>query len=1247
MGLFRGDCKGIAVTSVFLRGVRFLQEYKEPDVIRKVNLLTEDFFNLLLSADNEDIITGMMRLIASRLSARATYLMLFSEERKGLELEAFHGIERGAFKVDFLPLGEGVEGRVARERAPLQIDDIQEDERAFALLLKTGSCGTLRAHPLFFESQLLGVITILTDPSKPLTRESEQLLPLIVSKCAPVLRKSLAARETQACSRDYAIIKRVTEAGSAAKSREEMVKILEMQLPGLLGASECVVELRDAVRKKRRCRFHRMEECPAYLSGDPLFSPDLPVCKIKDNLDSCLCIPLKVPEEIMGVIHLDNPSPYLLKPAARDFIDILGRHISGSLYRFLSMGRYEKKLGALSALYDVAHIMSTTANLQEALEYILKIVSKLVNAERAQLMLLNEKEDEIYVRASWSSDGKSFGATKMKVGEGVAGWVIQHGRHYFAKNTEKDALFIPSPEGQHEFRSILCIPIMEKNRKIGVINIGTLTREREFTHDEIQTLTVIASRAALTIENARLVERVTESIHQLEQKNMLLESGREELQRKGKELVDANGHLKDSLKQLQTANRQLSTLYEITRTLASTLELSDILDITLQKVMKIVSSPLGAVSISLHNEDRDVFEIAASKGIKRTQDRAFEIPFLDIPKKLARSLFLKKKPAFLEGEEALFVSKSLGMDPKVKAIYIWPLVVKTTTIGVLTVTCGTSKGLRDDEKNILFAITQQVSIAIENSRLYQETRKRAHVLSSIHKIITAIISDNPEKLNTMAKLASELMSQECCAVVLIEGGKHFNLEAAYGLGEDFRYGWYNNALDGITEEVQKSGKFIRTGSPENRLVENRFLEDKGIESLIVAPLKVQEKLIGMLLLGNSKPYDFSIEEMNHLIFLADQVALGIENARLYKNALYEKNKTEAILKSIGDGVVTLDWERKITSFNPAASDISGWKAEEVVGRSCQEVFHGKDKDGQAQCSTHCPINEIIGKIIDNKEPSKVIKNKGSIITKDGRERYIEDTHSIVFIGDELEGAVIVFRDVTEERLLQQMKSDFIASVAHDLKTPLAAIKGYAMTLIKHGGKFDKDTQREFFMIINSEIDRLTRLLENLLNLTKMEVGKLITRPEDFNILILAKKVKDLYQINTSKHEIIIESETNLPYAYADIDQVEQILNNLVSNAIKYSPNGGRVSICFSLAGRFIRVCARDEGIGIPEHELNNIFERYHRVESSSTRRISGTGLGLFITKMLVEAQDGKVWVESTPGEGSQFYFELPLSRSRL
>jgi len=551
--------------------------------------------------------------------------------------------------------------------------------------------------------------------------------------------------------------------------------------------------------------------------------------------------------------------------------------------------------------------------------------------------------------------------------------------------------------------------------------------------------------------------------------------------------------------------------------------------------------------------------------------------------------------------------------------------------------------LRDDEKNILFAITQQLSIAIENARLYQETMKRAHVLGSIHRIITTIISDDPGKLITMARLVAELMSQEFCALVLIEGGKHFNLEATYGIEEGFRSRWFNNALDGITEEVLTRGKFKRTGEPGDRIVENSYITRHGIESIIAVPLKVHEKVKGMLLLGNSKPYDYSIEEINHLVFLADQVALGIENAVLYKNAVLEKNKTEAILHSIGDGVVTLDWERKITSINPAASEISGWQAEEVVGRSCHEVFHGKDKDGQDQCSTHCPISEIIGKLINHDEPRKVIKNKGSIITKDGRERFIEDTHSIVFIGDELEGAVIVFRDVTEERMLQQMKSDFIASVAHDLKTPLASIKGYAMTLIKHGGKFDKDTQREFFMIINSEIDRLTRLLENLLNLTKMEVGKLITRHEDFNIQILVKKVKDLYQINTSKHEIIIEAEPNLPYAYADIDQVEQIMNNLISNAIKYSPSGGKVTVRLSLAGNFIQVCAEDAGIGIPENELANIFERYHRVESTSTRRISGTGLGLFITKILVEAQEGRVWVESTPGQGSRFYFTLPVS----
>ncbi|MDQ7822664.1 MAG: GAF domain-containing protein [Candidatus Eremiobacteraeota bacterium] len=1220
-----------------------LREYKELELRKKVYLITEEYLNILSTLDSAAMLPEITRIIAETMDVPSCYLMVFYPDAGRLELEAYSGLGMMSFKTHSLPYGDGVEGWVAKERAPLVITDIASDHRVGRLLKTDGSKESLMAMPLILRGDFLGVVSIISEEPDKFDERMIQLFSIVCSKSAQSIKRALEFKEKDRQTREYETITKIMDFTAEVKSRDEFVRHLERAVAKMLAVSECIIELRDAPRKERErlCSMPHLDKCTAIKTMAPvIIMPHKVSCKHKKlvKMRPSVCVPLRVPEEVLGTMYLEMPSEEFMGHNREGFYRILGLHISSVLHKYLSAGRYEKRLEALASLYRVSNIMDTTAHIQDALDMIIKTVARLLEAERVQIMLLTEDESEIYVRASWSQDGKPFGVPRMKVGEGVAGWVIKHGKPYSIRDTSNDPVFIPSPDGQKELKSLLCVPLMVKNKKLGVINVGTKHRERAFSDDDIKTLVMISSRAALAIENAQLAEKIRDYISQMRDKNDLLEKNRVQLMKKGEELESANVSLSESLGQLQQANNQLSTLYEISKTIASTLDLNTILDEALRKLMKILSTPLGAIYLFLSNEEKGVFELAASRGMKKAQERFFEIRIEDIPPKVMRSLLQKKKPLFLEEQEELASLRDIGVDPRVKAMYIWPLVAKEKTMGVLTLTCGGGK-LRDDELHMISALTHQISGAIENARLYQESTTRARELSSIHQIITSIISGDPvqEKLDRTVKLAAELMGQEFCCVIMVEGSTHLMLRAAHGLSHEFKMNWHSGALSGIFEKVLKGKKvFAYPTVPE----EVSFLSRMQIESIIVAPLEMQEGIAGVIMLGNYRSYQYRAEEKKLLLFLADQMALGIQNITLYSNAILEKNKMQAILNSMGDGVITLNWKREITACNEAALTISGWSEEEMIGKSCPDLFHGKDHSGIDQCESNCPLIQMLR---SEESMSRGIKNKGSIVTKNGEEKYIEATHSLLSVESDLTGEVIVFRDVTEEKMLQQMKSDFIASVAHDLRTPLAAIKGYAMTLIKHGGKFDKDTQKEFFMIINSEIDRLTRLLENLLNLTKMEVGKLITRSENFNVLILLKKVKDLYQMNTSKHAITIDGGQNMPYVRADIDQVEQILNNLVSNAIKYSPQGGHVALSLAVDDGFVRVCAEDEGIGIPEHELQNVFERYHRVDSSMTRRIAGTGLGLYITKILAEAQGGKVWVESTQGKGSRFFFTLPVA----
>jgi signal transduction histidine kinase len=257
------------------------------------------------------------------------------------------------------------------------------------------------------------------------------------------------------------------------------------------------------------------------------------------------------------------------------------------------------------------------------------------------------------------------------------------------------------------------------------------------------------------------------------------------------------------------------------------------------------------------------------------------------------------------------------------------------------------------------------------------------------------------------------------------------------------------------------------------------------------------------------------------------------------------------------------------------------------------------------------------------------------------------------------GFLLAVNDVTREREVDRLKSEFVSVVSHELRTPLTSILGYTELLLAR--EFAPAERREFIHTVHKEADHLANLVEDLLNVSRLDAGKI--KLERW-VMALPKLVRELVaqlnaELDVERHRLLLDVPETLPPIYADRDRVRQILSNLLSNAIKYSPEGGEVVLRASVLHRppasapplspepALLITVRDQGIGIPQHELSRIFERFYRVDNSNTRRIGGTGLGLAITRALVELHGGRIWVESTPGAGSIFYVTLPLATEML
>jgi K+-sensing histidine kinase KdpD len=235
------------------------------------------------------------------------------------------------------------------------------------------------------------------------------------------------------------------------------------------------------------------------------------------------------------------------------------------------------------------------------------------------------------------------------------------------------------------------------------------------------------------------------------------------------------------------------------------------------------------------------------------------------------------------------------------------------------------------------------------------------------------------------------------------------------------------------------------------------------------------------------------------------------------------------------------------------------------------------------------------------------------------------------------------RKVAALKELDRMKTELLSTVSHELRTPLGSIKGYATTLLTHGNKLRREEQREFLEIIDSEADRLRELIENLLDMSRLEAGVLRIDMEPVRLASIAREVTRKLQLATPNHQLALDWPSSDPLVNADQRRIYQVIQNLLTNAVKYAPDGGCISLEAHCERRDLVVSVTDQGLGMPAIELDKIFDRFHRVPGQDSRRIGGTGLGLAICKGLVEAHGGRIWAESEgEGKGSTFRFALPL-----
>ena len=474
-----------------------------------------------------------------------------------------------------------------------------------------------------------------------------------------------------------------------------------------------------------------------------------------------------------------------------------------------------------------------------------------------------------------------------------------------------------------------------------------------------------------------------------------------------------------------------------------------------------------------------------------------------------------------------------------------------------------------------------------------------------------------------------------------EAGELIGIPPSYGVEEDRLKLFRVRATHGVSGLVYRKAEAVIFHDAVN---DPRTKEDPfgllHIQNGVTVPLLIEKRdeenrvidrtTIGVLHAFNKRHgEDFNDEDVRLLERMARNVGSIIANLQLYREVIEEREELLQTFESLSAGLILVSSEGRLSQINATARTLFSL-GNDAIGKQAIDII---------------PIPELHEVLTTARNSAE--GGKDEITVTLGNTERIYEVQAAAVRGEDGKdlGVVAILNDVTEMRNIDKMKSSFVAMASHELRTPLTAIKGFVRTLLDGEEFYGAEERHEFHTIIDTECDRLRRLIDDLLNTARIESGESL-KPNytRFELLPLLEKVVMIQKQATSKHELSLDVQNELPVTIiGDEDKLDQILTNLLNNAIKYSPNGGQIKVHVRNEGQTFLLGVEDQGLGIPKDHLTKVFEKFHRVNNEDNRKIYGTGLGLYLVHhLVVQVHMGQIWVESELNQGSTFWVRIPV-----
>ncbi len=1140
------------------------------------------------SLDERLVLGAIARAAAELTGASFVSFWVADEAERRLQLRAVSDERPGAdLPFTSVAFGQGGVGWVAAERRMFEVADVFEDARF------PGQASWWQGHgfksfvgvPVLLDGSLLAVLALAGRSAFRLGTDERELLESFIAQSAVALR-NMRLFPGGACRLWTLEGERLRSSAGPGDEREGNLAPPELALgQGLVG--EVAASGRSIIVEDLAARAAKGTD------------PSIPAGLVEAGMVAAVVLPLLVAGRAVGVVCLFTSSRRALTPGETKVMEAFAEHAAVALTKARLFQDIQDRRRVSEELYTLTVSMMRSMDLRQRVETFVQGAQEALRFDRISVLLPDAEGTLLEVVAT--TDPEAAARRSVPIAGGGAIERAWRSGETALILSDADLLALPSLDAALHAHPLLsvhrvaAVPLRFQELTIGVVLADNTRSRRNVTRRGVAQLELFCQQLQSLVSNAGLWE----------------ETRRRE--------------------------RDATLLVEVTRRLSATLDLEQVLDIITESALSALE--LDSAGFYRWDTARGGLALVRGRNLPETMTRAVT---LRSGEGVSGRAYAERRAVWTQDWKA---DPSLHYRPETiaaleagdgpRAYVAVPIIIRDDVYGVLLGGMRARHRFTERDVHVLSSMAAQAAVAIENARLYTVTQYNlaaAALLNDAARTLHRTLDARrllPDALQGLGQTFSAVG-----AAVILFG------EGASGQGTVIRWGAIpEDTMRALAEPLRKREAPLLVPDVSSRpdLVPSGALE-AGPRGLAAFPVRGRSRVLGGLALLFSGHRSLYEAETRLLAAYADQLAMALDNTALFEEAENKKTQLEQVFASTSDGFLVVDLAGRIVGFNRQGGELLGIVPDEVVGRPFQHLLEvlgpavaWDEGDGQALLAmVESGRPEAAAGDLELRAPEPRTLGWGSAPMRD-------------LLGATV-GVTITLNDVTRQREIDRMKTEFVSTVSHELRTPLTSIKGSLHLLLSDPALQLDATQRQLVDISVKNTDRLIRLITNILDISKIEAGRIQLDLSLHHVEEFVSAAVDGIVAFAESRSIAIEVEVpaDLPQVRVDADRMVQVVTNLLSNAIKFSPPGSTVTVSAARSARQLELRVTDRGRGIAAEDMGRLFKKFQQLDGSNVRSVGGTGLGLAICRGIVEEHGGSIRVESRLGQGATFTVTVPL-----